>query len=83
VKRLVLFDIDETILTSDGAGRRAITRALSEYFKCEFDSRGVSMSGKTDPQICQEILSQSGISMETIEAGLPAVLDTYLGYLQD
>lgn len=83
MKRLVLFDIDETIMHSDGAGRRAITRALSEYFGQELDSRGVSMSGKTDPQICQEILSANGFSEETIEAGLPKAFDNYLGYLQE
>jgi phosphoglycolate phosphatase len=83
VKRLVLFDIDETILSSDGSGRRAITRALNEYFKCEFDSRGVSMSGKTDPQICHEILALGGLSIEAIEAGLPKVLENYLAYLQE
>jgi len=54
--RLALFDIDETLIYTDGAGRRAIGRALMEKFEVDASKLTVSMSGKTDPQILREML---------------------------
>lgn len=54
--RLALFDIDETLIYTDGAGRRAIGRALMEKFQVDASKLTVSMSGKTDPQILREML---------------------------
>jgi phosphoglycolate phosphatase-like HAD superfamily hydrolase len=57
--KLVLFDIDGTIMLSAGAGNRAVRRALVEVFggsgpeKHRFD-------GKTDPQIVRELMSMAG-----------------------
>lgn len=58
--RLVLFDIDGTILLSAGAGRRAILAAVSsEYGSC--DAWGaIRFDGKTDPQILMEMLAAAG-----------------------
>ena len=58
--RLVLFDIDGTILLSAGAGRRAILAAVSrEYGDC--DAWGsIRFDGKTDPQILMEMLAAAG-----------------------
>lgn len=56
MKRLALFDIDETLIYTDGAGRRAIGRALMEKFQVDASKLSVSMSGKTDPQILREML---------------------------
>src|SRR6478735_8343067 len=49
-RKLVLFDIDGTILWTDGAGRRAVFGALQEQFGTALpgDHR---FDGKTDPQI--------------------------------
>lgn len=71
--KLVLFDIDGTLLLTAGAGRRAITRALHEFLAAERhptgdsngwhpaipDARlaGVRFDGKTDPQIVTELLA--------------------------
>jgi phosphoglycolate phosphatase-like HAD superfamily hydrolase len=62
--RLVLFDIDGTILLSAGAGRRAILAALErEYGSC--DAWGeIRFDGKTDPQILGELLSAAGREAE-------------------
>lgn len=83
MKRLVLFDIDETMLKSDGVGRRAITCALSQACRREIDSSMVALSGKTDPQICKEILEANGIALAQVEGGLPRVFEIYLPILQD
>jgi phosphoglycolate phosphatase-like HAD superfamily hydrolase len=51
----VLFDIDETMISSDGAGRRAFSRVLEREYAIPEEIGHISMSGKTDPQILKEI----------------------------
>ncbi|HEY9868111.1 MAG TPA: HAD hydrolase-like protein [Candidatus Obscuribacterales bacterium] len=76
-RRLVLFDIDETMIKSDGAGRRAIMRALRQVFGITCDTTAVAMSGKTDPQICREILKEAGFSCRDLESRLKEVFQVY------
>jgi len=58
--RLVLFDIDGTILLTGGAGRRAITSALHEAVGSANSFHHVRFDGKTDPQIVSELLDAAG-----------------------
>lgn len=58
--RLVLFDIDGTILLTGGAGRRAITTALHEVVGPVDSFQHVRFDGKTDPQIVSELLDAAG-----------------------
>src|SRR5690606_24993754 len=81
MKRLVLFDIDGTILTSNGAAPRAFRRALVEVFGTSGPREGYSFGGKTDPEIARDLLGMAGLSGETIEAGLPRTWELYLRYL--
>ena len=53
-RKLVLFDIDGTILLTAGAGRRAICAALAEEVKDTSAFEGIRFDGKTDPQIVAE-----------------------------
>ena len=67
--RLVLFDIDGTILLSDGAGRRAILAALTrQYGSCEAWG-AVRFDGKTDPQILLELLAAAGHQADAAKIG--------------
>ena len=50
-RKLVLFDIDGTILLTAGAGRRAILAALSEEVGPVPAFAAIRFDGKTDPQI--------------------------------
>lgn len=59
-RRLVLFDIDGTLLRTAGAGRRAITRALAEVVGDITAFGKVRFDGKTDPQIVAELLVAAG-----------------------
>lgn len=54
--KLLLFDIDGTMLHANGAGRAAIEEALSALCGRPIRTDGVQFSGKTDPQIMGEIL---------------------------
>ena len=58
--KLVLFDIDGTILLTAGAGRRAIIAALAEDVPYTDAFERVRFDGKTDPQIVIELLEAAG-----------------------
>ncbi len=60
MQKLVLFDIDGTLLLTAGAGRRAITRALTELVGSAEAFERVRFDGKTDPQIVLELLEAAG-----------------------
>ena len=58
--KLVLFDIDGTILLTAGAGRRAIVAAIGEEVGGNPAFDRVRFDGKTDPQIVSELLEVAG-----------------------
>lgn len=58
--KLVLFDIDGTILLTAGAGRRAIVAAITEDVGHTAALHDVRFDGKTDPQIVTELLEAAG-----------------------
>ena len=58
--KLVLFDIDGTLLWTDGAGRRAINQALLEEAGTAGPIDSFRFDGKTDPQIVRELLAMAG-----------------------
>jgi phosphoglycolate phosphatase len=58
--KLVLFDIDGTILLTAGAGRRAIVAAIGEEVGGNPAFARVRFDGKTDPQIVSELLEAAG-----------------------
>ena len=80
--KLVLFDIDGTVLLSDGAGKRAVRRALSEVY----GSAGPEdhrFDGKTDPQIVRELLRSDGHADDHIDGHLPRALGRYVEFLAE
>ncbi len=60
MNKLVLFDIDGTLLLTAGAGRRAIVAALGDEVDDPSAFEGIRFDGKTDPQIVAEILEAAG-----------------------
>ena len=80
-RRLVLFDIDGTILWTDGAGRRAVFGALTEHFG-PIDPKEHRFDGKTDPQIVRELLQRAGVADADIDARLDQILERYYSLLQ-
>lgn len=78
MKRLILFDIDGTLLTTDGAAKRAFHRALLEVFGTAGPITTHRFDGKTDPQIARELLSAAGLTDSAIDSGFDAFWPTYL-----
>ena len=78
--KLFLFDIDCTLLTTDGAGRAALKTAGTDLFAIEEDLRTISVSGSTDTAIVQEILLHH--SLEASTANVNRYLGGYLVWLK-
>jgi phosphoglycolate phosphatase len=79
--RLVLFDIDGTLITDDGAAREAFAAALAEVYDFRGDVRRYDFSGRTDPQIASMILRDAGWDDADITSRLPSLWHHYLGGL--
>ncbi len=80
--RVILFDIDGTLLWSDGAGRRAMEGALVEVFGTSGPA-SYRYDGKTDPQIARELMLLEGVPVDRVERDLPAVLESYVWRLRE
>jgi phosphoglycolate phosphatase-like HAD superfamily hydrolase len=80
-RRLVLFDIDGTLITDGGAAREAFAEALTAVYGFDGDVGRYDFSGRTDPQIARMILRDSGWTEEAVDARLPSLWDHYLGGL--
>lgn len=59
-----LFDIDGTLLQTEGAGRDAMVLALRDHFGVEDDLAGIRFAGRTDPLIVGDILARHGLSFD-------------------
>jgi phosphoglycolate phosphatase len=75
--RLVLFDIDGTLLSASGAGRRAIHTALRDVFGTTGPDN-YWFDGKTDRQIVRDLMRSVGHSDDTIDERMAAVEERYL-----
>ena len=75
--RLVLFDIDGTLISSRGVGRRAFGRALRAVYGTEGALDSYDTRGKTDPRIVVDVLGAVGLGRPAIDAGLEACYITY------
>lgn len=78
MKRLVLFDIDGTLLTAQGAPRRAFHRAMLEVYGTTGPIATHRFDGKTDPQIARELLLLAGLPDAAITLRLPTLWSRYL-----
>ena len=78
--RLVLFDIDGTLLWSDGAGRRSMTAALTEAIGTA-GPPDYRYDGKTDPQIVRDIMTSAGVAPAEITARTAPLLERYVSLL--
>jgi len=81
--KLVLFDIDGTILWTDGAGRRAIRRAMVDEVGTAGPIDGYRLDGKTDPQIVRELLELAKHPAASDERTILAVCDRYVTLLAE
>ncbi len=79
--RLVLFDIDGTLIADGGAAREAYAHALGEVFGYRGDLRRYDFSGRTDPQITHMVLGDAGLSRDEIQSSMPRLWIHYIDAL--
>ena len=80
MSKLVLFDIDGTLIDPGGIGRRSVTKAFNELFSIKDAFAGIEMAGRTDIQIIKEGLSLHGLSSD--DGVIPNILAKYLNILK-
>jgi phosphoglycolate phosphatase len=77
--KLICFDIDGTLLWTDGAGRRAIHRAMLDVLGTAGPIDSFRFDGRTDGEIVLRLAESAGI--ETNEALTGRVLARYVEHL--
>jgi phosphoglycolate phosphatase len=75
--RLLLFDVDGTLVTTDGAGRRALARALEMVFGTAGRLGDYDLRGKTDPRIVLDVLGAAGLSPVSVRDRLGDCFEAY------
>jgi phosphoglycolate phosphatase-like HAD superfamily hydrolase len=78
--KLLLFDIDGTLLTSGGAGERALRLALRERFGRDDSLADIEIAGRTDSGIARRIFEKHGIEPTPENTG--KFLDGYVQHLK-
>jgi phosphoglycolate phosphatase-like HAD superfamily hydrolase len=76
-RRLLLWDIDGTLISTGAAGNRAIELATTQRFRGNLD--GVEIAGRTDSGIAHQILKKYGEPITT--DSVRSFLDLYLELL--
>ena len=80
---LLLFDIDGTLISTDGAGMRAFQRALQEVIGIRIDMKAVRPDGKTDPLILKETIAHFGLNDRREIHSQQEIFSRYLDFLED
>jgi phosphoglycolate phosphatase-like HAD superfamily hydrolase len=78
-RRLLLFDIDGTLVLTGGAGKRAMDRAFAETFGVEDAFAGMAMGGRTDRFLVEQALARTGLPAAA--ADLDRFRAAYLAHL--
>jgi phosphoglycolate phosphatase len=83
-RRVVLFDLDGTVLTfvgsSPGPGRTALDETMRELYGLEGATEGLRIAGGTDRAIARAMLERAGVAAD--EDAIVRVLDAYLERLE-
>jgi len=80
MRKLVLFDIDGTLVLTGGAGIRAMNRACEELVGRAQALEGIPVAGRTDRIILTDVLARAGQSLN--DGLLEQLRDRYVAYLR-
>jgi len=75
VKRLLLWDVDGTLIVGRGVGTEVLYQAASEAAGRTIERGSVKVAGKTDPLILREIFIEAEIAAHEIDALMPRAID--------
>ena len=82
--KLLLFDIDGTLVLTGGAGKRSMDRAFEEVFGVPEAFAEVSMAGRTDRWLVETALERHGVTatperLDAFRASYLELLDAAIG----
>jgi phosphoglycolate phosphatase len=80
--RLILFDIDGTLIWARGAGHRALVEAMEAVFGTAGPHEAYDWRGKTDPLIVRDLMRLAGVSEDVIRERLGACFTRYVRRLE-
>ncbi len=75
--RLILFDVDGTLLLARGAGRRALAAALHGVYGTAGDIERYDLRGQTDQRIVFDVMEGAGLDREVIRQRLGDCFEAY------
>lgn len=73
--KLLLFDIDGTLLHSSGAGKETLAYALNKVFGTAGPLAQYNMAGKVDERIVTDLMTVAGVSSQKIAQELDTVYE--------
>jgi len=79
--RLILFDIDGTLVLTGGAGLRAMNRACADITGSSSALDGITVAGRTDWIILDDVLRKHGRALD--DALLAELRQSYLQHLRE
>jgi phosphoglycolate phosphatase-like HAD superfamily hydrolase len=79
-KRLLLWDIDSTLINSAGAGLHALQGVIARRYGAEDDLHDIEIAGRTDAAIARSILQRYRVEPDS--AAISAFLNEYLELLE-
>jgi len=80
IRKVLLFDLDWTLIYTGGAGLRALNHAYEALFGVAEAAKGVVLDGKTDPAICREMIKVYQ-KRQAEDTEIRALCDKYLEQL--
>jgi len=80
--RLLLFDVDSTLIDCGGQPIGPFVAALIEVFGTAGDIASYNFAGCTDPQAVFDLMTGAGFPAEEVRARLPRMRDAYLPRLE-
>ncbi|MEP6592541.1 MAG: HAD hydrolase-like protein [Acidobacteriota bacterium] len=80
MRKLVLFDIDGTLVLTGAAGLRAMNRACEEVLGSTEALEGIPVAGRTDRIILSDVLARAGRALD--EPLLSDLRERYVGHLR-
>lgn len=80
--RLILFDIDGTLISTDGLARKTFAEVLEQVYQVESPALTHDFAGKTDLQIVYEIMTLAGLTEIRIQERLDDLFENIFYLLQ-
>lgn len=80
--KILLFDLDGTLVRTGGAGIRALTRTFRDFYQIDNPLKGVTVAGNTDPSIFREVMALHASHINLTQEIERQLHNAYLNYLK-